>query len=41
VRFVGRQCGTAIGDELVKVEHGHIPSADTVVRSYPDLRKDK
>src|ERR1700687_3629115 len=32
VRLVGRQRGTAIGDELVKVEHSYVPSAEAVVR---------
>jgi hypothetical protein len=33
VRFVGRQRGATIGDELVQIKHGHIPFADAVVRS--------
>src|SRR5467141_1110643 len=35
LRLVGRQRGTAIGDKPVKVEHGHIPSAEAVVRVLP------
>jgi hypothetical protein len=41
VRFVGRQRGAAIVDELVEIKHSHIPSADAVVPSDLTLLKDK